>query len=204
MRVRNHAAVDQKRHEGGDRYQHNPDRQRALFVVLGVLIAFAWALRRRPDDLTARRAVEAALDVVESGSRVPIVSDGAVAVQPSAIRRVCPSCRRDYAGSLRYCPRDARRLVAASELVETRSALPREKSRTGSVCPACKRSYDRALRFCPHDAAELVPGALYAVTEVAEFDVVGDQAKICPQCRRRHDLAATFCSRDGAELVVLN
>jgi hypothetical protein len=175
-----------------------------LFVVLGVLIAFAWALRRRPDDVTVRRTAGAVLDVEEAGSLAPISSEPTPAAEPSATTRACPTCRREYAGNLRHCPRDAARLVALPELIGPRSALSKGKERSGSMCPACRRSYDRRLRFCPHDAAELVHGAIFAVREADEFDVVGDQAKICPQCRCRHDLAATFCSRDGAELVVLN
>lgn len=167
-----------------------------LLVILGFLIAFAWALRRRPDDAAGRRGVRAAALEVVDGSPARIGADGTLAVEPGGTV-ACPTCRREYDGHLLYCPRDARRLVPVSDLVETRK-------RTGSMCTTCKRSFDRGVRYCPHDATELVPGAVYAASEGPEFDVVGDKAKICPQCRCRHDLAATFCSRDGSELVVLN
>jgi hypothetical protein len=111
----------------------------------------------------------------------------------------CPSCRREYDGGLRFCPRDARALVPAAELAEGGRGA-------GSRCPRCRRSFEPGLRYCPYDAAELVPAGVYQATrdeEQAETPS-GVMGRICPRCRRTYDLVASFCGRDGSELAVIN
>ena len=111
----------------------------------------------------------------------------------------CPTCRREFEVSLEFCPHDARRLVPASEIVDTRP-------KKGAICPHCRRGFEAGMRFCPHDATELVPQAVYAATHGKKgvSRSAGIAGKICPRCSRRHDLSATFCSKDGAELVIIN
>lgn len=170
-----------------------------LLVILGFLVAFAFALRKRP---TPRR--EPVVEVVDAEALERLDADGRLPELTGTdaserVTAVCPTCQREYDGSLQYCPKDARRLVPVSDLVQTRK-------RTGRMCPSCKRGFDRHVKYCPHDATELVSGAAYAATEGddAGDTETGDLAKICPRCRCRHELSATFCSQDGSELVVLN
>lgn len=168
-----------------------------LLVILGFLIAFAFGLRKRP----ARKRRQPVVEVVDAEALERLEADGRLAniADTDATERgtaVCPTCQREYDGGLQYCPKDARRLVPVSEIVQTRK-------RTGRICPSCKRGFDRRVKYCPHDATELVPGAAYAASE-ADSGGGGDLAKICPRCRCRHELSATFCSQDGSELVVLN
>ncbi len=108
---------------------------------------------------------------------------------------VCPTCRTEYAG-LAYCPRDARRLVAAEDMLEGRA--------TGGMCPRCGRGFDPGLRRCPHDGAELVPPAAYRATRKPDPPLTGVLGKACPVCRTRYDLSVRFCGKDGHDLVVVN
>ena len=111
----------------------------------------------------------------------------------------CPACRRQFDASFRFCPHDARRLVAAAEL----AARPRPP---GALCPRCRRAYEPGIKFCPHHADELIPIPVWEATrgKAKTQSPTGVLAKICPTCQGRHDLASTFCSRDGAELVTVN
>jgi len=172
-----------------------------LLIILGVLIAFAWTLRKRPAGKQGRAPVvevvdAEALERLEADGTLASINEGEAA---RSVTAVCPTCQREFDGSLQYCPRDARRLVPVAEIVQTRK-------RTGRMCPTCKRGFDRGVRYCPHDATELLPGAAYAAAEEDETSAPSGSvmAKICPRCRSRHELSATFCSRDGSELVVLN
>jgi hypothetical protein len=120
-------------------------------------------------------------------------------LQVAASGMVCPTCRTEYAG-MTYCQRDARRLVAAEEILAGGRG-------PGGVCVSCRRAFDPGLRKCPHDGAEVIPAPLYWATRGRrdrDAAPTGVEAKICPACRRRYDLSARFCGRDGAELVVVN
>jgi uncharacterized protein YbaR (Trm112 family) len=163
-----------------------------MLALLGVVVALALALRRR-QVAHAPRGAEAERDDA-AGDR----GDDAPAARSLELV-ACPTCRREYEGGLRYCPRDARALVPAAELAErARSA--------GATCPRCRRSFDASLRYCPYDAADLVPAAVYDATrdDPDDDDSSGRLGRICPRCRRRYDLVASFCGRDGSELAVLN
>jgi hypothetical protein len=115
---------------------------------------------------------------------------------------VCPSCRREYPSGLKYCPVDARALVAAV------GTSPPSRAATSSLtCPVCKRSYEGNKRFCPYDAEELVPMPV-ALARKARMAASGFPhhilGKICPHCAKRYDSEATFCGHDGSELVSVN
>jgi hypothetical protein len=121
---------------------------------------------------------------------------------------VCPTCGREYAAGIKYCPSDARALVAAVDQPALRPAAAAAPPRAsgGLVCPACKRSFDGNKRFCPYDAEELVqttppPGRRSRVAPPGLAHVLG---KICPHCAKRYESDATFCGRDGSELVSIN
>ncbi len=129
-------------------------------------------------------------------TRPPVAfGGGGLAVASSGL--VCPTCRTEYSG-VTYCPRDARRLVAAEEMLAgARSA--------GGMCMSCGRAFEPGLRRCPHDGAEIVLAALYlASRRRRDAAPTGVMAKVCPVCRDQADLSARFCGRDGHELVVVN
>jgi len=120
---------------------------------------------------------------------------------PPPLGLICPSCRREYPTGLKYCPVDARALVAA-----VGSAPASRTPTTALTCPVCKRSYEGNKRFCPYDAEELMPMPLVAARKVRLSSpglphVLG---KICPHCAKRYDSDATFCGHDGSELVSVN
>lgn len=168
-----------------------------LLITLGFLIACAWLLRRRgAGDGAARHSADRIGDELRVAA---LATHGASADLAGAV--ACPSCRRRYERPLKYCPRDARLLVPATELERVKSG--------GGVCPGCRRAFDPAVRFCPHDAAELVPLSVYEATHARDplddEPEPGDCAgKICPECRSRHEIAAIFCGVDGSELVAIN
>jgi hypothetical protein len=119
----------------------------------------------------------------------------AAGLEVATVGMVCPTCRTEYAGML-YCQRDARRLVAADEMLAGRAA--------GGMCPRCRRAFEPGLRRCPRDGAELVTPTAFRATRPAEPALTGVLAKVCPVCRHRYDLAARFCGKDGHDLVVVN
>ena len=168
----------------------------AAMVVAAALIA--WWLRRRPPASAAApppplprppsRPPAAAL----ARTRRRVTGAG---LEVATVGMVCPTCRTEYAGML-YCQRDARRLVAADEMLAGRAA--------GGMCPRCRRAFEPGLRRCPRDGAELVTPTAFRATRPAEPAVTGVLAKVCPVCRHRYDLAARFCGKDGHDLVVVN
>jgi serine/threonine protein kinase len=58
----------------------------------------------------------------------------------------CPSCERLYPSGCIYCPQDAYRLAAPSE-------VPRGYQKR---CPMCKRDYKSKVVVCPHDGTLLM------------------------------------------------
>ncbi|MEZ4404817.1 MAG: hypothetical protein R3B06_32815 [Kofleriaceae bacterium] len=136
-------------------------------------------------------AARPAIPVVRA--RRPAATSAGLAVATSGM--VCPTCRTEYTG-MQFCQRDARRLVAAEDMLEGRAP--------GAMCPRCGRAFDPGLRRCPDDQAELVPVATYRATRRADPAPTGVLAKTCPVCRNRFDLSSRFCGRDGHELVVVN
>lgn len=190
-----------------------------LLLTLGFLIGYMVLVRRRPTDTPPpaprrvvvaphappalgtmpRRAAAAPMGRAEAGGGA---AAGAETVAVSATPQgpmACPSCRREFEAGVRFCPHDARKLVAASDIVE-------RARNSGAVCPRCRRAYDGGVRFCPHDAEELIPAALYEATHGKKHQAAptGVLAKLCPLCATRYDLVTTFCAKDGAELVTIN
>ncbi|MBK7072778.1 MAG: zinc ribbon domain-containing protein [Myxococcales bacterium] len=168
----------------------------AALVVTAAVIA--WLLRRRPPATTAApppplpRPPSRPPSVALARPRRRVTGAG---LEVATVGMVCPTCRTEYAGML-YCQRDARRLVAADEMLTGRS--------TGGMCPRCGRAFEPGLRRCPHDGAELVPPSAYRATRPADPAPTGVLAKVCPVCRHRYDLSARFCGKDGHDLVVVN
>jgi hypothetical protein len=166
----------------------------ALFVVVSALalaligyVAWPYVRRRRQ----ATRAPQAT------------APEGASLTPARVAFLVCPACQREFEPTLRFCPHDARELVAADDRA-VRAPVP------GVSCPTCKRSFDSARKYCSFDGDELVPlpvplGAQTGVAAAAAAAaMLGALGKICPTCSRRYEGEATFCGRDGAELVTVN
>jgi hypothetical protein len=110
---------------------------------------------------------------------------------------VCPACQREFDSTLRFCPHDARELVAPDDRA-ARAPVP------GVTCPTCKRSFDAARKYCSFDGDELVPLPVALGPSAGAVVLIGALGKICPTCSRRYEGEATFCGRDGAELVTVN
>lgn len=189
-----------------------------LVVILAVLVVFALAIRRRSTkEREAAMAAETTDDqpilekipegrVLLASSATPgSAGDAAVGELSTALEvdkpeiMACPTCRREYETKLQYCPHDARRLVPASEILDS-------TRKNGSICPRCHRAFDPGMRYCPHDATELIPSPLYQATKGRKPTAkpTGVVGKICPRCNARHDMSETFCGKDGSELVVIN
>jgi predicted amidophosphoribosyltransferase len=114
---------------------------------------------------------------------------------PLVIRRVCPTCHREFSAGERFCPFDARDLVTTHD---SGSRLA-----PGLTCTRCGRSYDGSRRFCAFDGEELGAAIAPKVPLPAMAHASG-AGKICPSCAQRYEPDATFCARDGAELVSVN
>jgi len=184
-----------------------------LSAILVGLLALLLAIRRRartaeptvaapPPTRPAPRPVSPALP---RHSHRPVAAStaggggGGLQQVVSASGMVCPTCRTEYAG-LTYCTRDARRLVAAEEILAGGRG-------PGGMCTTCRRAFDPGMRRCPHDGGDIIPAPLFWATrgrKDRDAAPTGVEAKVCPACRRRYDLAARFCGRDGAHLVVIN
>jgi hypothetical protein len=104
----------------------------------------------------------------------------------------CPSCRREFAEELEFCPFDANRLVPVAGHEGMMVGPP------GGVCPTCGRGFNPGVHACPHDGDELVPHA------VAPAKPPPTRGKICPTCGGHFDGSAAFCGKDGTQLVLLN
>lgn len=164
----------------------------ALFVVVAVLALAVIRYALRP-HLQAQRDAKSVARAAPEPARADF--------EPTSSRGpglVCPACHRDYAPGLRFCPHDARELVAVTDPIARVSG-------TGSTCPTCKRSFDAGKKFCAFDGEELVPLPLaLGGAEIAGAGLAGGLGKICPNCSRRYESDATFCGRDGEELVPVN
>src|SRR5262249_54005452 len=132
-----------------------------LSAVLVGLVALLIALRRRTPAEPAEESAPvpqprplprlAAPPVRTVRRRAPTAPGGggdlagaSSATAPSGM--VCPTCRAEYQG-LTYCVRDARRLVAAEEML-TGGRGP------GGMCMVCRRAFEPGLRRCPHDGGD--------------------------------------------------
>ncbi len=169
---------------------------------LGVVVATAVVVRHRSAAARHRGRVRARGAAPVTAGGYPVL--GAVPTRRAPTGAglevagddllACPTCLRRYAGEMRYCPHDARALVAAATLGGRRRG-------DGGACPLCRRGYQPGVRFCAHDGAELVRAEAREVDPVEPTGVI---ARACLQCRRRFDLAASFCAEDGSELVVIH
>jgi len=174
-----------------------------VLLAIGVVVLIRMALRRRrPQPVPLPSPLPPPLPVRASGPPRPPprvttlgLAGGGLAVASSGL--VCPTCRTEYHG-MSFCPRDARRLVPAEEMVAgIRGA--------GGMCTICGRAHEPGLRRCPHDGGDIIPSALYVATSRRrDLAPTGVMAKVCPLCRERADLSSRFCGRDGHELVVIN
>ncbi|MES1165026.1 MAG: hypothetical protein ABUR63_04670 [Verrucomicrobiota bacterium] len=68
---------------------------------------------------------------------------------------MCPTCRRQFAGGLKFCPYDARLLARDLHpgLSEPDIALG---AGAAKICPSCARTYDTVAVVCGRDGAALV------------------------------------------------
>jgi len=71
---------------------------------------------------------------------------------------VCPTCRRQFATGLRFCPYDARLLTAEGPGAEERepSTDPALRPAAAKICPTCARRYESVAVVCASDGALLV------------------------------------------------
>jgi hypothetical protein len=73
---------------------------------------------------------------------------------PTPAVTLCPTCRRQYAAGLRFCPFDARVLTPHAD-----PTIPQDvdtNASRGKICPTCARRYDSAALVCGRDGAALV------------------------------------------------
>jgi hypothetical protein len=166
-----------------------------LVVVMGVLLVLigflaAYLLFERRLSRLARLGIQGAGARPQSQR-----SPAATPIGSPAAATICPACRREFEGGLRYCPHDAKTLVPRGDDVA--------KQTSGGLCPRCRRAYDPGQKVCPYDAEELIPIAFWEATH-GRAAPAGVIAKICPTCGSKYDLEATFCGQDGGELVPMN
>jgi hypothetical protein len=74
---------------------------------------------------------------------------------------ICPTCRRQFAAGVRYCPFDARVLTAdlhqAGRLIPSLPSPPAAAmANAGKICPSCARRYDVVALVCGRDGTALV------------------------------------------------
>ncbi|MEP6653835.1 MAG: hypothetical protein ABJA82_10770 [Myxococcales bacterium] len=81
--------------------------------------------------------------------------------QPPALalaHMICPTCRRQFAAGVRYCPYDARVLTA--DLHQPARPIPHAAvaavANAGKICPSCARRYDTEALVCGRDGTALV------------------------------------------------
>lgn len=95
-----------------------------------------------------------------SSSSGPSVSVVTASPPPPPGHMICPTCRRQFAAGLRYCPYDARLLTA--DLHQPGRPMPQASSASGSaasagkICPNCARRYDSVALVCGRDGTALV------------------------------------------------
>lgn len=169
--------------------------QVVLFVVVAALALPLVAYLVIPRLRSARRP--SPVRAAEPPARVP-----------PPLELVCPTCRREYPAGLKFCPADARALVATMHATSSgpTPAPDPVAAGPGLAGPVCRRSFDGSKKFCPYDAEELTPSVLPAIrrAKVGPPGLAHVLGKICPHCAKRYESEATFCGRDGAELVSIN
>ena len=174
----------------------------ALFLLILVCLVVCVILLRRRASQAALRRREASEEAQESDDGEQRDSADQWTVEMAVDDPMaCPSCRRELASGLQFCPYDATRLVPAAKMLDHLL----DKRQSSRACPRCRRAFDSSLRHCPHDGADLIPMAVHMADCEHEHEVGhSGVGKICPRCQGRYDYGALFCGKDGVELVVLN
>lgn len=137
----------------------------ALALVVVVVGPKLRSGRRRRDQPAASLPVAAAAaePVTPAEVVLPIPVPAPVAPPPTPVAAwnhlICPTCRRQFAGGLRFCPYDARMLSADGH--GGPPDLEREPSdssqrATAKICPNCARRYESVAVVCARDGAPLV------------------------------------------------
>ena len=75
---------------------------------------------------------------------------------PPLVHMICPTCRRQFAAGVRYCPYDARVLTADSHQPVRPSPPTASAASAGKICPSCARRYDAIALVCGRDGTALV------------------------------------------------
>ncbi|MBC8133528.1 MAG: hypothetical protein H7X95_11155 [Deltaproteobacteria bacterium] len=95
---------------------------------------------------------------------VEVVAEAPAAIPaPPVVHMICPTCRRQFAGGLRYCPYDARVLTAnvhqtGAQISQAASmaSMSASASHAEKICPSCSRRYDLVAQVCGRDGTALV------------------------------------------------
>jgi hypothetical protein len=76
---------------------------------------------------------------------------------PPPSSMMCPTCLRQFAAGLRYCPYDARVLSSGIALGNPQPGPSLALGgHLGKICPNCARRYDAGAKVCGGDGAALV------------------------------------------------
>ena len=77
---------------------------------------------------------------------------------PPVAVMLCPTCRRQYAPGLRFCPYDARVLISEGHPValDPGDVAGGAVANPGKICPICARRYDAVAMVCGRDGSALV------------------------------------------------
>jgi hypothetical protein len=138
----------------------------ALALVVVVVGPKLRAGRRKRDQAPAPSAPTAApADDFAPAAEVPLPPPVPAPVGPPLTpvaawsHLICPTCRRQFAAGLRFCPYDARMLTAdghtgAPELEGEPGDAPQRP--TAKICPSCARRYESVAVVCARDGAPLV------------------------------------------------
>ena len=83
------------------------------------------------------------------------------AARGTAPGAACPTCKRSYDASKKFCAFDGEELVPLATIAGAAAAagdLPplAFAGSLGKICPSCSRRYQSDATFCGRDGAELV------------------------------------------------
>lgn len=146
----------------------------ALATALIVVLVAPWWRGLRTRDAERSPASRSPAERSGSGTATtvsgehiaaaPSSSPGVTAAPPpqplplALAHMICPTCRRQFAAGLRYCPYDARVLTAdlhqsARPILHAAAAAV---ANAGKICPSCARRYDTEALVCGRDGTALV------------------------------------------------
>lgn len=144
----------------------------ALSAALIVVLVAPRLRGARPRDPDHSERVTA--PTTEPGDAVPRPRSGAPASDPVSTRSgpgapasaappppplvhmMCPTCRRQFAAGVRYCPFDARVLTADLHQPVRPSPPASSAANAGKICPSCARRYEAIALVCGRDGTALV------------------------------------------------